>query len=92
MKNSAIQVALTTMLTAVAFIICVVISGALMPFLLIVLTAMFSSKVTLDDAVTSPLFIVFAILGMIVSFFVLMNKLEQQNIREKQERLAKSLR
>jgi len=92
MKNPTVQVALTTMLTGMAFITCVLITGAFLPFLFIVIGAILSSKINLDDSITSPLFIVFVVVGMIISFFVLMNKLEEQRVKEKQQKLADSLR
>lgn len=92
MKNPTIQLAVTTMLNAIAFIICIVVSGAFLPFLFVALGAMLSSKVSFDDAIASPLFIVFVIVGMAISFFYLLSKIEQQTIREKQERLSQSLR
>jgi hypothetical protein len=43
----------------------------------------FVKELTLDEAVSSPLFIVFTVIGGFILFFVLMSALEEQTKQER---------
>jgi uncharacterized membrane protein len=51
----------------------------------------FVKELTLDEAVSSPLFIVFTVIGYIL-FFVLMSALEEQTKQERAQRISNSIK
>jgi hypothetical protein len=61
-------------------------------FIVSLIGVTFVKELTLDEAVSSPLFIVFTVIGGLYPFFVLMSALEEQTKQERAQRISNSIK
>jgi hypothetical protein len=69
-KNTSIELAVALMLKGMAYMLCILVCAMFLPFIVSLIGVTFVKELTLDEAVSSPLFIVFTVIGGFISFCV----------------------
>jgi hypothetical protein len=65
-KNTSIELAVA-LLKGMAYMLCILVCAMFLPFVSLI-GVTFVKELTLDEAVSSPLFIVFTVIGGFISF------------------------
>jgi len=68
--------AMTSTVKLIVLMLCTILSGIAVPFIVSILVAILSSKATLEDCVTSAGFVVFSVIGVLLSIIYLGTELE----------------
>jgi NADH:ubiquinone oxidoreductase subunit 4 (subunit M) len=74
-----------------AYMLCILVCAMFLPFIVSLIGVTFVKELTLDEAVSSPLFIVFTVIGGLYPF-VLMSALEEQTKQERAQRISNSIK
>jgi hypothetical protein len=67
-KNTSIELAVALMLKGMVYMLCILVCAMFLPFIVSLIGVTFVKELTLDEAVSSPLFIVFTVIGGFISF------------------------
>jgi fucose permease len=91
-NNNKIKAAVSIMVSGITYMFSILVCGIFLPLCFSLIGVIFVKNFTMSDAVSAPLFIVFTIIGMVITLSILIANLQDVAKKERAELIANNLK